>query len=45
VTFIPASEGDLTTGKKVFVVATAISATHFVAQRVVVEKDGVAPPM
>ena len=45
VTFIPAAEGDLTAGKKVFVVASASSANHFIAQRVVVEKDGVAPPM
>jgi hypothetical protein len=29
----------------VYVVATAASQNAFVAQRVVVEKDGVAPPM
>jgi len=45
VTFIPAARTDLTPGKKVFVVATAASQGAFVAQRVVVEKDGVAPPM
>jgi hypothetical protein len=45
VTFTPAARTDLTTGKKVFVVATAASQGAFVAQRVVVEKDGVAPPM
>ncbi len=45
VTFIPADRGDLTAGKKVFVVARASSADNFVAQRVVVEKNGIAPPM
>jgi hypothetical protein len=45
VTFTPAARTDLTPGKKVFVVATAASQGAFVAQRVVVEKDGVAPPM
>nr|WP_318289990.1 hypothetical protein [Paraburkholderia sp. BL8N3] len=45
VTFTPAARTDLTAGKKVFVVATAASQGTFVAQRVVVEKDGVAPPM
>jgi hypothetical protein len=45
VTFTPAARTDLTAGKKVFVVATAASQGAFVAQRVVVEKDGVAPPM
>ncbi|MGF6755924.1 hypothetical protein [Paraburkholderia sp. GAS42] len=45
VTFTPAARSDLTPGKKVFVVATAASQNAFVAQRVVVEKDGVAPPM
>lgn len=45
VTFTPAARTDLTAGKKVFVVATPASQGSFVAQRVVVEKDGVAPPM
>ena len=45
VTFTPADRTDLTPGKKVFVVATAASQGTFVAQRVIVEKDGVAPPM
>ncbi|MEM5338195.1 DUF3987 domain-containing protein [Paraburkholderia azotifigens] len=46
VTIAPAAHSDLTPGKKVFVVATpASSQGEFVAQRVVVEKDGVAPPM
>lgn len=45
VTFVPAARTDLVAGKKVFVVATPASQGSFVAQRVVVEKDGVAPPM
>ena len=45
VTFTPAARADLTAGKKVYVVATAASQGAFIAQRVVVEKDGVAPPM
>jgi hypothetical protein len=45
VTFTPAARTDLVPGKKVFVVATPESQGAFVAQRVVVEKDGVAPPM
>jgi hypothetical protein len=45
VTYTPAARTDLTAGKKVYVVATAASQNAFVAQRVVVEKDGVAPPM
>jgi hypothetical protein len=45
VTFAPAARTDLTSGKKVYVVATTASQGAFVAQRVVVEKDGVAPPM
>jgi hypothetical protein len=45
VTFTPAARTDLTPGKKVFVVATPAAQGAYVAQRVVVEKDGVAPPM
>lgn len=45
VTFIPATRSDLIAGKKVFVVATAKPAGEFAAQRIVVEKDGVVPPM
>jgi hypothetical protein len=44
VTFMPAMRADLIVGKKVFVVATGPSASYKTA-RVVVEKDGVAPPM
>ena len=46
VRFIPASRADLSPGKQVFVVARAgNSATHFTGVRIVVEKDGVKPPM
>lgn len=45
VTFIPAARDDLVAGKKAFIVATESSLNRFVAQRVVVEKDGVVPPM
>ena len=44
VTFAPAMRADLIVGKKVFVVATG-SSSSYTATRVVVEKDGVAPPM
>ncbi|MDB5959315.1 MAG: hypothetical protein JWP59_609 [Massilia sp.] len=44
VTFAPASRADLIVGKKVFVVATD-GAAGMSAGRIVVEKDGVAPPM
>jgi hypothetical protein len=44
VTFAPAMRADLIVGKKVFVIATGSSASYM-ASRVVVEKDGVAPPM
>jgi hypothetical protein len=45
VTFTPAARTDLTPGKQVFVVATPGPQSTYVAQRLVVEKDGVAPPM
>jgi hypothetical protein len=44
VTFAPATRDDLKAGKQVFVVATP-NGSDFAAQRVVVEKDGVKPPM
>jgi hypothetical protein len=44
VTFAPATRADLIVGKKVFVVANG-TFPHFTAARIVVEKDGVAPPM
>jgi hypothetical protein len=45
VTFAPAARTDLISGKKVFIVANPVKGTEFAASRVVVEKDGVAPPM
>ncbi|ACA95876.1 MULTISPECIES: hypothetical protein [Burkholderia cepacia complex] len=45
VTLIPATRAELTTGKKVFVVATPKTAGVYDGKFVVVEKDGVAPPM
>lgn len=45
VTFTPAGHSELTPGKKVFIVATPASQGTYIAQRVVVEKDGVVPPM
>lgn len=45
VTLVPATRDDLTTGKKVFVVALPAKAGAYDAQFIVVEKDGVAPPM
>lgn len=44
VTFAPASRADLIVGKKVFVVANQVGESMN-AGRIVVEKDGVAPPM
>ncbi|WP_322106893.1 hypothetical protein [Paraburkholderia sp. J41] len=45
VTFTPASRTDLAPGKQVFVVAMPASQGAYTAQRVVVEKNGVVPPM
>lgn len=45
VTLIPATPAELATGKKVFVVATPASTGSYDGQIVVVEKDGVVPPM
>jgi len=45
VTLIASSRGDLTAGKKVFVVATPAQNGSYVGNQVVVEKDGVVPPM
>jgi hypothetical protein len=46
VTFVPAAQSDLAPGKQVFVIATpGASQGSYVAQRVIVEKDGVVPPM
>jgi hypothetical protein len=45
VTLIPATHDDLTAGKKVFVVAAPGKSGSYDGIFVVVEKDGVAPPM
>ena len=45
VTLAPATRADLIVGKKVFVIATPANGGAHNAQFVVVEKDGVAPPM
>jgi hypothetical protein len=44
VTFAPATRADLIPGKKVFIVANG-TPPDLTATRIVVEKDGVAPPM
>lgn len=44
VTPAPATRADLIAGKKVFVVASG-TASNLTATRILVEKDGVAPPM
>jgi hypothetical protein len=45
VTPVPATRDDLIKGKKVFVVAIPAEGGSYNAVFVVVEKDGVAPPM
>ena len=45
VTLIPATRDELTSGKKVFVVATQEQNGAYEGNLVVVEKDGVTPPM
>lgn len=45
VTLAPASRADLVAGKAVFVVANDDGANHYTGLRVIVEKDGVKPPM
>jgi len=45
VAFISADRADLTPGKKVIVTATPAAGGTFTTQRILVEKDGVAPPM
>jgi hypothetical protein len=45
VTIIPAAQSDLVKGKKVFVVAAPTGKDTYAANRIMVEKDGVAPPM
>jgi hypothetical protein len=45
VTFAPATRADLTAGKKVFVVTTPTRQGVFEAHLLLVEKDGVVPPI
>lgn len=45
VTFTDATRADVVKGRKVFVVARSTGPGRYVASRVIVEKDGVAPPM
>ena len=45
VTFAPATRADLVAGKKVFAVVTAAGKGTYDARVVLVEKDGVVPPM
>ncbi|ALE57036.1 hypothetical protein P0D87_04265 [Paraburkholderia sp. RL17-368-BIF-A] len=45
VTLIPATRDELTAGKRVFVVATHGKSGAYNAVQIIVEKDGVAPPM
>lgn len=45
VTFTGATRADLLAGKQVFIVATSAGVGQFSALRIVVEKDGVVPPM
>jgi hypothetical protein len=45
VTIIPATRAELTAGRKIFVVATPEKNGSYAGHVIVVEKDGVAPPM
>ena len=45
VTFTDATRSDVVAGRKVFVIARMAEPGRYTASRVVVEKDGVAPPM
>ena len=45
VAFIPADRADLTGGKKVIVTASAAPGGTYTTQRILVEKNGVVPPM
>jgi hypothetical protein len=45
VTFVPATRADLTAGKKVFVLTTPTNGGVFEAHVLLVEKDGVVPPI
>jgi hypothetical protein len=45
VTFTDATRADVLPGKKAFIVAKMVEPGKYTAMRVVIEKDGVAPPM
>ena len=45
VTFTDATRADVVAGKKAFIVAKLVEPGKYTAMRVIVEKDGVAPPM
>ena len=45
VTFTDATRADVVAGKKAFIVAKLVEPGKYTALRVIVEKDGVAPPM
>jgi len=45
VALAPATHADLVAGKKIFVLATPVNGAEFKGLQVVVEKDGVVPPM
>ena len=45
VTFTDATRADVIAGKKAFIVAKMVEPGKYTAMRVIVEKDGVAPPM
>jgi hypothetical protein len=45
VTLAPATHADLVAGKKIFVLAAPVKGSEFKGLQVVVEKDGVVPPM
>lgn len=45
VTFTDATRADVVAGKRIFAVAVPGAAGHYTSQRLVVEKNGVVPPM
>ena len=45
VTFTEAARSDVVAGRKVFIIARPMEQGRYTAVRVIVEKDGVAPPM
>ena len=45
VSYVDATRADVVAGRKVFVIATQTAPGRYLAERITVEKDGVAPPM